>query len=171
MQRKTYYKTLGVSHTESPSGIRAAYRGLVKRVHPDLAGEQSTSAFREITEAYDILSDPGRRHEYDRQLTRVEHGETLEIHQAWPGPIIREPVTVLGNSGSHPAVVRSHVRPVPAPLYWCRNSQVRTARGLELRGAAHCRGDGKWLRRTGGCSHIPAMPAMRRDGKKLDASV
>jgi len=45
MQRKTYYRTLGVSHTESPSGNRAAYRGLVKRAYPDLAGEQSTRAF------------------------------------------------------------------------------------------------------------------------------
>ncbi len=98
MQRRTYYKILGVSHTESPSGIRAAYRGLAKRVHPDLAGEQSASAFREVTEAYDILSDPVRRHEYDRQLTRVEHGESVEIHQAEPGPIVREPVTILGNS-------------------------------------------------------------------------
>lgn len=100
MPRKTYYMTLGVSHTESPSGIRAAYRGLVKRVHPDLAGEQSASAFREVTEAYDVLSDPVRRYEYDRQLTPVEHGETVEIHEAGPGPIIREPVTILRNSES-----------------------------------------------------------------------
>jgi DnaJ-class molecular chaperone len=98
MQRKTYYKTLGVSHTESPSGIRAAYRGLAKRVHPDLAGEQSASAFREVTAAYEVLSDPMRRHEYDRQLARVEHGGTVEIHQAGLGPIVREPVTILGNS-------------------------------------------------------------------------
>lgn len=35
MERKTHYVVLGVSNTESPSGIRAAYRDLAKRLHPE----------------------------------------------------------------------------------------------------------------------------------------
>ena len=43
MERKTYYMVRGVSSTESPRGIRAAYRDLAKRLHPDVAGEQADS--------------------------------------------------------------------------------------------------------------------------------
>lgn len=72
MDKKSYYVVLGVSRTETTSGIRAAYRDLVKKVHPDVAGAGATSAFREITEAYDVLSDPSRRDEYNDQLRRIE---------------------------------------------------------------------------------------------------
>jgi DnaJ domain len=53
MDGRTYYMILGVPRTESPGGIRSAYRGLAKKLHPDVAGEQATHAFQEITEAYD----------------------------------------------------------------------------------------------------------------------
>ncbi|HEU5072954.1 MAG TPA: DnaJ domain-containing protein [Polyangiaceae bacterium] len=72
MDKKSYYIVLGVSRTETASGIRAAYRDLVKKLHPDVAGESAAPAFREVTEAYDVLSDPSRRHGYDDQLRRIE---------------------------------------------------------------------------------------------------
>jgi DnaJ-class molecular chaperone len=63
---------LGVPRTESPHGIRAAYRALAKKLHPDVAGEHTTRAFQEITEAYGVLSDPARRQDYDSELGRTE---------------------------------------------------------------------------------------------------
>ena len=98
MERKTYYMILGVSRTENERGIRAAYRDLAKRLHPDVAGEQSTRAFQEVTEAYDVLSDPQRRREYNHKLRRSEAGEGVSVRRA--EPIVRDSVTILGNPES-----------------------------------------------------------------------
>jgi molecular chaperone DnaJ len=100
MERKTYYMILGVSRTESPSGIRAAYRDLAKRLHPDVAGEQATRAFQEVTEAYDVLSDPQRRRQYNDELERTEEGEVIVVRRDRPGPVVRDPVSVLGHRES-----------------------------------------------------------------------
>jgi molecular chaperone DnaJ len=97
MARKTYYMILGVSSTESPRGIRAAYRDLAKRLHPDVAGEEATRAFQEVTEAYNVLSDPQRRREYNHKLTRAEASELVSQRRAAPEPLVREPVSILGN--------------------------------------------------------------------------
>jgi DnaJ-class molecular chaperone len=74
VERKTYYMILGVSRTESPSGIRAAYRDRARRLHPDVAGDEATRAFQELSEAYDVLSDPGRRRAYNAQLGAAQLG-------------------------------------------------------------------------------------------------
>ena len=55
MGRKSYYMVLGVSRTESPSGIRQAFRELVKRYHPDRVGPQGLRFFQEIVEAHRVL--------------------------------------------------------------------------------------------------------------------
>jgi molecular chaperone DnaJ len=64
---KDYYKALGVSKTAKPADIKAAYRKLARRYHPD-ANKGDASAeerFKEISEAYSVLSDEKRRKEYD----------------------------------------------------------------------------------------------------------
>ncbi len=100
MERKSYYMILGVSSTEGVSGIRAAYRDLAKRFHPDVAGEDATRAFQEITEAYDVLSDPARRRDYNHELGRAEDGEIVAVLRGAPAPMVRTPVTILGNPES-----------------------------------------------------------------------
>src|ERR1043165_7324859 len=60
---------LGISRSETPSGIRAAYRDRARQLHPDIAGDSATRDFQELTEAYEVLSDPARRHAYNTQLT------------------------------------------------------------------------------------------------------
>jgi molecular chaperone DnaJ len=97
MEKKTYYMILGVSSTESDRGIRSAYRDLAKRLHPDVAGEQATHSFQEISEAYSVLSDPQRRREYNHGLSGSEHGETVTAQRPRPEPLFRDPVTILGN--------------------------------------------------------------------------
>jgi curved DNA-binding protein CbpA len=62
----THYEVLGVPEGASGAQVRQAYRRLVKAAHPDLAGDPAQ--FRRVTEAYDALSDPARRAEYDRGL-------------------------------------------------------------------------------------------------------
>ena len=100
MDRKTYYMILGVSHAESPRGIRAAFCELAKRLHPDVAGEQATRAFQEVTEAYEVLSDPQRRREYNNLLRRAEDGEIAAVPRSPPEPVDLEPITILSNPES-----------------------------------------------------------------------
>src|ERR687886_1357516 len=61
---KGYYKALGVSETASEAEIRRAYRKLAKQYHPD-AHPGSEDRFKEVSAAYEVLSDPGKRKEYD----------------------------------------------------------------------------------------------------------
>src|SRR5580698_11115070 len=65
--QKDYYKTLGVPKTATAAEIKKAYRELARKYHPD-ANKGSTDAeerFKEITEAYNVLSDEKQRKEYD----------------------------------------------------------------------------------------------------------
>ena len=78
MAHKDYYWILGVSRSETPSAIRARYRDLARRFHPDVAGPQSTSTFQEITEAYEILADPAARRRYNAELARLEGRPPVE---------------------------------------------------------------------------------------------
>ena len=69
---KNYYKILQVDKDASPEIIKVAYKLLVKKNHPDLReGEDKKNAeekIKEINEAYDILSDPIKKAEYDQTL-------------------------------------------------------------------------------------------------------
>ena len=100
MERKTYYRVLGVSRTESPTGIRARYRDLAKKLHPDVAGEQATRAFQEVSEAFNVLSDPERRRAYNRELSRHDDGDVVAVVHSPPRSIVRDPVAILGNPES-----------------------------------------------------------------------
>jgi len=109
MNGKTYYMILGVSRAESAGGIRAAYRELAKKLHPDVAGQQATHAFQEISEAYDVLSDPQRRREYESEFRRVESVDVAPIRPAPAAPIARAPVSIF--------VATESVRPSFEPMY------------------------------------------------------
>jgi DnaJ-class molecular chaperone len=64
---KNYYIILGISADSSQQEIKSAYRRLAKAFHPDIYKEKH-SPFPVIQEAYDVLSDPRRRQDYDQQL-------------------------------------------------------------------------------------------------------
>jgi DnaJ-class molecular chaperone len=67
MSMRDPYATLGVARGASDGEIKRAYRRLAKRLHPDLnPGNRSVEQqFKEVTAAYDLLSDPGRRRRFD----------------------------------------------------------------------------------------------------------
>lgn len=71
---KDYYRTLGVSEDASPDELKRAFRKLARDSHPDANPDDPTAEarFREIAEAYEVLSDPDKRRAYDR-------GETLDF--------------------------------------------------------------------------------------------
>ena len=64
-QRKNYYEILGVEADASIDAIKSAYRKLARKYHPDIAGESSVEKFKEVTEAYETLSDETKRKRYD----------------------------------------------------------------------------------------------------------
>ena len=65
-QEKDYYSVLGVAPDAPLADIKKAYRRLAKQYHPDVnASSDAAERFREITEAYDTLTDPVRRRSYD----------------------------------------------------------------------------------------------------------
>ena len=67
MEYKDYYKILGVQKSTSADDIKKAYRKLARKYHPDVnPGDKSAEArFKEINEAYEVLSDPEKRQKYD----------------------------------------------------------------------------------------------------------
>ena len=66
---KDYYAILGVSKSASPEELKKAYRRLAREHHPDLHAEKNKAAasekFKEINEAYEVLSDPAKKAKYD----------------------------------------------------------------------------------------------------------
>src|ERR1044071_2903209 len=65
-RRRDYYSVLGVSRDASDVEIKRAFRELARKHHPDVSPEDNGEAFREINEAYAVLSDAEARTRYDR---------------------------------------------------------------------------------------------------------
>lgn len=65
---KDYYKILGIQEFDSAENIKSAYRKLARKWHPDIAGNSQDVIlkFKEINEAYEVLSNSVKRSEYDR---------------------------------------------------------------------------------------------------------
>ena len=65
--KRDYYEVLGVSKDATQEEIKKAYRTLAKKYHPDVSTDpNATEKFAEIQGAYDCLSDPEKRSNYDR---------------------------------------------------------------------------------------------------------
>lgn len=103
MARADYYLVLGVPRDETPERIRTAYRALVKRYHPDRAGAADAARFREVAEAYEVLSDGERRRRYNALLERAAPVGRRVAPAPWPepeplaahdAPVFAEPMSV-----------------------------------------------------------------------------
>ena len=70
-QTPDYYKTLGVPRDADADTIKKAFRKLARKYHPDAGGDEAK--FKEINEAYEVLSDDKKRKLYDQYGTANEH--------------------------------------------------------------------------------------------------
>jgi curved DNA-binding protein len=75
-----YYKILGVKKDASQDDIKAAYRKLARKHHPDLNpnDKEANKKFQQINEANEVLSDPGKRKKYDQYGKDWQHAEAFE---------------------------------------------------------------------------------------------
>jgi DnaJ-class molecular chaperone len=99
MPRRNLYIVLGVPPGASAERIRSAYRTLAKAYHPDRIGPGGTSQFREISEAYRVLSDPVLRDAHNAAL-REERSPAEPTGRWGPGgiePLVAEPIVVRRN--------------------------------------------------------------------------
>jgi DnaJ-class molecular chaperone len=83
---KDYYKILGVERTASEDEIRKAFRKLARQHHPDVAKTNKAQAeekFKEINEAYDVLSDPEKRKRYDALGANWKQGGEFHPPPGW----------------------------------------------------------------------------------------
>ena len=71
---RDYYEVLGVAPDAGAAEIKRAYRQLARRYHPDISGEERTTAFLEVARAYEVLGDPQRRRSYDMALIQSVSG-------------------------------------------------------------------------------------------------
>lgn len=88
MEFKDYYKTLGVSRDADEKEIKSAYRKLARKYHPDVnkGDKNAEERFKEINEAYQVLSDPEKRAKYDRfgaDWERYQEAEKAGTGAGW----------------------------------------------------------------------------------------
>ena len=95
-----YYKILGVPKSATEKDIRQAYRKLARTHHPDVnpGNPAAEEKFKEINEAYSIISDADKRKKYDLYGDKWAHADQMEEAQSQARTRSRRQVT--GSAGS-----------------------------------------------------------------------
>ncbi len=81
---KDYYEVLGVPRNAGAAAIKKAYRKLAREYHPDInKGPDAQRRFQEISEAYEVLSDPEKRKRYDQLGANWRQGQEFTPPPGW----------------------------------------------------------------------------------------
>jgi molecular chaperone DnaJ len=192
--RADYYALLGVERNADFEAIKRAFRGLARKLHPDVSDAPGAEErFREVAEAYRVLSAPRARFVYDR-LGHPVLGEgssdsgsrvvvevvltPLEARQGvWRTILVPRLETCGACSGEDAREGRAAPCAACGGSGWVKHaSQLRSARILQFEGCSDCAGTG-WVeptlcRECGGAGQVTrereidvVVPAGARDGK------
>ena len=185
---RDYYDVLGVSPDAGADEIRRAYRQLARRYHPDISGDERGAAYLEVSRAYEVLNDPGRRRSYDARLTsapasgRMGHAEWLADEIAIDFPSVASVLDRMRHAffGSLPIVTLSaEVAVSPHEAFFGTTVPL----GIPLRRTcAECGGRGEtweeWCAACDGEGEVTArhdmqlrVPAGVREGERFRFSV
>src|SRR4051812_8418655 len=116
-----YYARLGLEPDAAQEAVAAAFRARVRILHPDVPGTGNTAAFVAVKQAYDVLSNPKRRQDYDRAAQRA----------AAKWVVAPEMVTDRPMYEVHPVPPVPSVHPTPSGgTPWLTNATLVTAIGL-----------------------------------------
>lgn len=140
---RSYYEILGVPATATQAEIKASYRRLVRKYHPDIHPDKRLAqrAMVQINEAYGILSDPDRRSFYD-----VEQAAARRAAGGSPGPS-----ATARHSASAPSP-NARQTPRPAAEKAIRDAEFAFIRGRMGEAEAYCR-EALRLQRTNARAH------------------
>ena len=95
---KNYYVILGIPFDAEPDTIRSAFRRQARRLHPDHGGPSTVRAFREASEAYEVLSDPASRARYDKALGTSDERRMPETPiESEYEPLVSDPMPITGD--------------------------------------------------------------------------
>src|SRR5262252_5612410 len=96
---RDYYETLGIARGASEDEIKKAYRKLARKYHPDLNpnNKQSEDKFKEVQEAYDVLSDKEKRTKYDQLGQNWKSGSDFTPPPNWQTDF--DPSEIFGQGG------------------------------------------------------------------------
>lgn len=84
MAKKDYYQVLGVKRGASEKEMKQAFRRLARQYHPDVnpGSKEAEGRFKEINEAYEVLSDPEKRKKYDQYGDQWQHANQFARSQS-----------------------------------------------------------------------------------------
>jgi len=120
-----FYTVLGVSRIASKETIRLAYLRLAKELHPDVnKSSEAPQRFQRLREAYEVLSDDGRRRDYDRQLEMYSRSNTAS---GFSRPKMHKPDGAQHPSSSSYWQVYQRARRAQAAHMFYHQSQQRQA--------------------------------------------
>lgn len=118
---RDYYDVLGVAPDAGAEEIQRAYRQLARRYHPDISGDDRGAAFLEVSRAYQVLPDGGRRRSYDARLSVGGRADWLTDEVAIDFPSVSSVLDRMRHSffGSAPeAALSAEVVLTPQEAFW-----------------------------------------------------